>query len=169
MTIGELHLGDALQGPVFGPALVKAYEIESKKVVYPRIALEEDVLDRLHGDPTMRREGHTLEQELEYFDVLLARDPSGLWYIDYLRAAEPECDDYCEYMLFLKSHKTLVKEGLESSKRNLKVSQKYEWLRNYHNERVRAEAEKFDPYAWDEDCECFVHDVLESLLLTKDG
>ena len=169
VTIGDLHLGADLHGPVFGPALVRAYEMESEEVVFPRIAVDEAVLDRLRSDPTMRREGHTLEQELEFYDKLLEEDASGLRYIDYLGAALGECEDYGEYMQFLEYHKTLVENGLIGKGLKPKVRRKYNWLRNYHNKRVRAEAVKFEPNEWSEEHECVIRDVLESLLLTKDG
>ena len=139
VTIGDLHLGADLRGPLFGRALVRAYEMESEEVVFPRIAVEEAVLDRLRNDPTMRREGHTLEEELEFYDGLLAEDPSGLRYIDYLSAARGECEDYGEYVQFLEYHKTLVENGLDGSEGSPKVRRKYNWLRNYHNERVPAD------------------------------
>lgn len=160
LTIGELHLGDDLRGPVFGPALVKAYEMERDAVVYPRIVVETAVLDRLHNDPTMYDEGRTLDQELEHIDELLTEDHSGLWYIDYLSAVESECDDYNQYLRFLESHKTLVEKGLKSSKGDLKVRKKYDWLRSYHNELVGAKADSCYPY---------VRERLQSLLLAEDA
>lgn len=166
VTIGDLHLGADLTGPVFGPALVRAFEMESQEVMFPRIAVEEAVLDRLRSDPKMRREGHTLEQELEYYDELLEEDSSGLRYIDYLGAALEESEDYGEYVRFLEYHKILVEKGLEDCGSNPKVRRKYNWLRNYHNRRVQAEADKFEPEEWYEEYECVIRDVLESLLLT---
>lgn len=142
VTVGALHLGDDLGGPVFGPALVRAYEMESKEVVFPRIAVDEAVLDRLRSDESMRRDGHSLEQELEYYNELLDEDQSGLHYIDYLRAARAECEDYDEYTLFLEHHRDLVERVQGSGVHNPKVRRKYTWLRNYHNRRLRAESEK---------------------------
>ena len=166
VVIGGVHLGDDLRGPVFGPALVRAYEMESQEVMFPRIAVEETVLDRLRSDSSMRREGHTLEQEWAFIDYLLAEDQSGLRYIDYLGVAPHECGCYCEYMEFLERHKILVEKGLEGSGSSAKVRRKYNWLRNYHNRHVRAEADRFEPNFWLDECDCVVRDVLESLFLT---
>ena len=78
VTVGKLHLGDELRGPIFGPALVRAFEMESSEVVFPRIAVDEVVLTQLQTDPSIHREGYTYEQEIKFCDGLLAEDLSGL-------------------------------------------------------------------------------------------
>ena len=166
VAIGNLHLGDDLSGPVFGPALVRAYDMESNEVVFPRIAVDEMVLSRLLTDSSLHKEGHTLEQEMKFCDDLLAEDLSGLRYIDYLDAARTEFEDYGDYVGFLQRHKALVKKGLEfSDSISPKVRRKYNWLRNYHNKQVRVEVQKFEPGVWNEEYGCVFHDVVEALLV----
>ena len=166
VTVGNLHLGDNLRGPLFGPALVRAFEMESSEVVFPRIAVDEMVLSRLQTDSSMHRDGHTYEQERKFCDDILAEDLSGLRYIDYLDAARMECADYGEYVNFLEQHKALVEKGLEVSEiSSPEVRRKYNWLKNYHNKQVRVEAEKYKPGVWNEEYKCIFRDVVESLLV----
>lgn len=166
VTIGDLHLGDDLSGPVFGPALVRAYEMESDEVVFPRIAVDETVLSRLQTDPSLRRDEHTLEQEMEFCDELLAEDLSGLRYIDYLGAARGEYIEYGDYVEFLQRHKALVNKGLVvSNSTNPKVRRKYNWLRNYHNKQVYVVLEKLEPGVMDEEYGIIFYDEVESLLV----
>lgn len=166
VTIGDLHLGDDLRGPVFGPALVRAFEMESSEVVFPRIAVDEMVLSRVQTDSSMHKEGHTHEQEMKFYDNLLAEDLSGLRYIDYLDAARVESEDYGEYVEFLRRHKALVEKGLEASDiSSPKVRRKYNWLRNYHNKQVRVETEKHEPGVWNDEYDCIIRNVVDALLV----
>ena len=140
--------------------------MESSEVVFPRIAVDEIVLSRLRTDSSMHREGHTHEQEMKFYNDLLAEDLSGLQYIDYLDAALMESEDYGVYVNFLQQHKALVENGLEISESSSPdVRRKYNWLRNYHNKQVCVEAKKHKPGVWNEEYECIIRDVVEELLV----
>ncbi|WP_434730713.1 hypothetical protein [Rhizobium binae] len=41
LAIGSVHVGLNGSGPVFGPAMVRAYEIESGEAIYPRIVVDD--------------------------------------------------------------------------------------------------------------------------------
>ena len=43
MCIGEMLVAD--EGIVFGPGLVKAYDLESKYAVHPRIVIDRDLIN----------------------------------------------------------------------------------------------------------------------------
>ena len=133
MTIGPMHLGANFSGPVFGPGLVQAYFMEEGEVIFPRIAIHEDVIERHRWDRTLWREGHSFEDEERHLNDLLRQDESGLYYIDYLRASLGEIDgEYAGWIEFLNMHKTLVENGLTDSP-NAAVRRKFTWLKNYHN------------------------------------
>lgn len=143
VTIGKVHIGLDGKGPVFGPGLVRAYKLESEEVVYPRIAVEESAVERFKKDKSLWRDGHTLSDEQEFVDRLLAQDEAGLSFIDYLRASEAEFDDLAAYFEFIESHKLLIKNGIEETS-PAKVKRKFQWLRTYHNKVVCELRRRFE-------------------------
>lgn len=151
MTIGPMHLGIDFSGPVFGPALVQAYFMEEGEVIFPRIAIHEDVIERHRQDQTLWREGHSYEDEERHLNNLLRQDESGLHYIDYLRASLDELDgEYAGWIEFLGRHKTLVESGLADNP-NATVRRKYSWLKNYHNAVIDENMTNLEPGAMTED------------------
>ncbi len=151
MTIGHMHLGIRFDGPVFGPGLVQAYEMEEREVVFPRIAVHEDVIERHRRDRSLWREDHDFEDEERHLSNLLRQDESGLRYIDYLRASLGEFDDpYVDWLGFLQGHKELVEDGLANSP-NATVRRKFSWLKNYHNTVVEEALNRLEPDAMLED------------------
>ncbi|MFY2824191.1 hypothetical protein [Ruegeria sp. MALMAid1280] len=147
LTIGHMHLGIGFEGPVFGPGLVQAYEMEEREVVFPRIAVHEDVIERHRRDRNLWREGHDFEDEERHLRNLLRQDDSGLHYIDYLRASLSEFDaPYLDWLGFLQSHKEFVEAGLVNNP-NAMVRRKFNWLRNYHNAAIDEALSGFEQNA----------------------
>jgi hypothetical protein len=74
---------------VFGKALVKAYELESKQAKYPRIILNDDAIEiaKEFGE-------HNPKQEEKYIRQLAKKDDDGQWYLDYFQSAMSEFDTY---------------------------------------------------------------------------
>lgn len=58
---GKLH--HSPYGPVFGPALNRAYEIESREAVYPRILIDPECLISLKEDETLKLYGRLFQFE----------------------------------------------------------------------------------------------------------
>ena len=54
---------------IFGPALVQAYETESKAALYPRIILSEDLINM--AGSYYNKYAHTPKEEIEYVKELL--------------------------------------------------------------------------------------------------
>lgn len=138
VTIDRMHVGRDLEGPVFGPGLVKAYQMEEREAVYPRIIIDEAVMERFPKDKALWKEGHSKAQETHYVGNLVKSDEAGLAFVDYLRAIKTEAGDYGEYLQFLNRHAELTRQGLSAATRR-EVRRKYSWLRNYHNRQVEWE------------------------------
>jgi hypothetical protein len=134
VAIGDAHVGMNGEGPVFGPAMVRAYEIESQKAIQPRIVIDEEAYQRFLSDERLRKDGHDLDDELEYVNRLLRIDADGTRFVDYLGASESEFDDPAGYFLFLKAHADLVRGKLAVT--SDRVRAKFEWLAAYHNSTV---------------------------------
>lgn len=132
-TIGHMHLGINFEGPVFGPALIEAYEMEDSEVIYPSIAIHEDILERHRTNDWLWRDGHSYEHETETLNKILCQDGSGFHFIDYLRASLGEVDDeYAGWLTFLGINRDLVEEGLDTYQSG-PIRRKFTWLKSYHN------------------------------------
>ena len=163
VVIDHLHLGPNLEGPFFGPGLVKAYEIETSEVIFPRICIEETAIELLKSDASLLKEGHTLEIELQIIEDFVRTDDSGLYYIDYLKGAFHELEnDYAAYSIFLEKHKNLIEAGLSNSSLP-KHRRKYVWLKNFHNSRIDRLIEQTDPVAFVNEYECFIDEAFGQL------
>lgn len=118
------------QRQLFGPAVVRAYELESQIAVYPRIVVGKEALDELkeQADPeTNGRRGEDVRS-------LLHEGDDGQFYVDYLWAVRDELgDDYSE---FLDRHFSVISDGLKKYEQNVAIRSKYEWLHHYHRSVV---------------------------------
>ncbi|MBL4795961.1 MAG: hypothetical protein JKY50_00955 [Oleispira sp.] len=135
-TVGPMHVGLNMDGPIFGPALVNSYEMEDSQVIYPRIAIDEALLAKHREDQRLRQDGNSYEDEESHLKKLLRVDDAGLHSIDYLRASLGELGDgFVGWVNFLERHKNLIVSGLNSVS-NQSIRRKYIWMKNYHNEVV---------------------------------
>lgn len=135
VAVGDTHVGVRGKGPVFGPAMVRAYEIETNEAVFPRIVVDAAAYQSFLEDVRLRKQDHSLEEELSYVDRLLRIDEDGKRFIDYLAASESEFDDQPSYFLFLENHALLVRGNLAETTGQVRA--KYEWLATYHNSVVK--------------------------------
>ncbi len=143
LAIGAVHVGLNGEGPVFGPAMVRAYEIESGEALYPRIVVDDAAYEQFLSDSRLHNENHDPEDEVEHVDRLLRVGEDGTRFIDYLRASESEFDEFESYLTFLKRHAALIRENLASDHRPT-IRRKYVWLARYHNAvvgQIRGEFE----------------------------
>ena len=138
LTIDNVHVGKQLEGPIFGPGLVKAYQMEEREAVYSRIIVDDEVIDRFRNDKSLWWEGHSQSQEAASVNDLLKSDEAGLNYVDYLGTIKREMEDYAVYLEFLKGHKELIENGSSMGLGRV-VRRKYAWLKNYHNRQFSEE------------------------------
>lgn len=164
-TIGYMHLGVNLEGPVFGPALVQAYEMEESEVIFPRIVIHEDVIERHRTDRNLWREGHSYEDEERHIRSLLKADEAGMFFIDYLRASLSEFDDgFTDWVRFLSGHKELIERGFSGAV-NSKVRRKYSWMKNYHNQVLTEYLENCDGNMFVDDFEKSIEELFGELIV----
>lgn len=143
---GGIAYGDIYydEETVFGPALIKAYKLESKKAHSPRIIIDNELMDELPHNPLLRSEWNKKEDELMHIKQLITkRWNDKYFYIDYLFACEGEFDDIDYYSTFLLNIKEKIEKNLANAK-NKKVHKKYEWLMSYYNWTIDR---KFKRYA----------------------
>lgn len=123
---------------VFGPAMVKAYALESQFAVYPRIVIDPRVFVAHEEEPLLSSNIHDVATEQhEYFRPLVRKDTDGIYFIDYLRGMMTEFDEEGMEFDFFDMHKERILESAANHKELNKIAAKYLWLTTYHNTFMR--------------------------------
>jgi len=126
---------------IFGPGLIDAYILESKGANYPRIIVDEAVLEVAKR---YRAHHHTVEEELDSVMRILGKDIDGMYYIDYFASAQSGLDDpELDFPEYLEELSKIIAQGITSSKPDIKV--KYNWLKQNYNRVVKRCRDKFQP------------------------
>jgi hypothetical protein len=134
---GGITVGDVARsyGQLFGPAVVRGYDLENKVARFPRIVVGEEVLEEMNSNSTLWV--HDQETDTRALKALLRKDFDGDWFVDYLRAIEGELDDRGEYPGYLTRHEEFIEHGLAEYRQSASVLAKFKWLREYHNHTAR--------------------------------
>jgi len=131
-----------------GEGIVLAHEIESQTAIYPRVVVDKLFMDEAQNQidahvERLRKKPHNqadfvkemLDRELEYITI----DFDGCMFVDYLKYEissyeiqrhlpnDPNRETIKE---ILTLHRDNIARSANSS--NRKISQKYQWCRNYH-------------------------------------
>lgn len=135
VTVGDAYAGFNGEGPIFGPGMVRAYEIESQEAIFPRIVIDDYALGQHKSDERLRAKHNLLKHELDMLEDLLAVGEDGIHFIDYLKAARDVPDHFGTYLAFVEKHADMIRKGIVQ-KGDARTFRKFEWLRRYHNARV---------------------------------
>lgn len=138
VSMGQAYVGKTGDGPVFGPAMIRAYHIESEEAVYPRIVIDDEFIRRVK---TQERQFVQVPGAPKYQQIarILSTSEDGTLYVDYLRVAFFRATkvggDIKAFREMLALHRALIIKGLDQD--DLRRKRKYEWLARYHNGRIR--------------------------------
>lgn len=130
---GELiHTDDV----IFGPALINAYNVESKSAVHPRIVIDPRVTYlylRKNGKPigNQRIKDHDWERTFD-------QDFDGTYFIDYFNEANEYMPNISNSQYFSHMVK-LIKKGLASQDTGIRM--KYLWMNEKLKEAIQLEKE----------------------------
>ena len=120
IAVGKLYHS---KSKVFGPALIKAYDLEKDKAKFPRVVLKQSSLEKCnHSDCKKTNYSISDDRIMQY----LCKDEkdSSLLYIDYLHQYIPKFTrDYKENV------DKCIEEGLKGN--DLCVLEKFKWLKEY--------------------------------------
>ena len=132
---GGLTVGDMYQDRdiLFGPAMVRAYDLETSFANYPRIVIDPEVFAAFVSDKRLRSDGHDLKQETKYVRSMLRQGDDGLYFIDFLGASRDEMDEPEGFPDLLAKMKSMIVGNANAGKGNLRIVQKYLWLARYLN------------------------------------
>ncbi|HVZ15608.1 MAG TPA: hypothetical protein VG897_00705 [Terriglobales bacterium] len=112
---------------VFGPALVRAVDIEKAIARVPRVVLDESVLRNVG------REGGRPDAS-----KLIGLDQDGQSYVDFLELpATVAKAKGLSYLTCLPPLRLLIVDSLNAHKENPNLRKKYEWLASYFNATIR--------------------------------
>jgi hypothetical protein len=117
VTVGRLYHD---QGVVFGPALIKAYRLESSRAKVPRIVV----------DPAMV----TALQEHQHAKDIVKKDADGLFFIHFLsKQVAPHTDIYLNP---IEGEYRILYEMMNHYMTDTYVMQKLSWLDDYYRTHV---------------------------------
>lgn len=134
MTIADICIQD---GIVFGPALVTAYELESKHAVYPRILVDSALFDTFKSNPKLLGASHhSPDQDLEYLNHYAVEDSDGRRYINYLSGTH--LGDFIEVKNVIERHYNRIKTAVADANGANPILEKYRWCAKYHNDVVNS-------------------------------
>jgi len=115
----------------YGPALIEAYDLESKQANYPRIILSKEMVKIV-----AEYLGYYAEPEEAPQSSYLLKDTDEMVFINYLYALQEEFEytqDQDIYIQNIINHKEIILNSLNMYKDNSKLYSKYEWVAQYHN------------------------------------
>jgi hypothetical protein len=121
LTVGPICLTDEI---IFGSALIECYLLESKASIVPRVVLSEP-LQQLVTKSFLADSGRSDKEASQ----AICRDVDGLWFVNYLQAAQNAEGIQWE---FIEQHKASVLESLSHTTRH-DVLPKFGWACRYHN------------------------------------
>lgn len=131
---GSIAFGDIYHDKdfIYGPAMNKAYDLESKKAIVPRIIIQKDIveLSKEHM-PSFFNEGME-----EYVYNYISIDLDGNYYIDYFKKG---VDTFWEIKnrdkKFMFKLKGIIEKGLQENE--MYVNIKYQWMKEKFNELIK--------------------------------
>lgn len=130
VTVGQLIHNER---KCFGPAMVKAYLMESKDAKFPRVIVDLNLINYALDNPG---KANTFEQEKEYLYELLREDSSDkIVFLDYLKQINEfdDCEIYNEHILRTKE---FITKNLSKYIYDTKKYEKYVWFKEYYNETI---------------------------------
>ena len=132
VTVGPL-IHDAQK--CFGPAMIDAYLMESQKASFPRVIIDQKVLEY---DLSKPGEANTIEYEADYLNGIIKIDPRDkLLFLDYMKQCN-EFDEPAIYNDYILRTREFIIRKLKTYAYNENLYPKYDWLKWYYNETITA-------------------------------
>lgn len=150
VTVGDLYHDEQL---IVGPAIVRAYELESKSAKYPRVIIDPEALEvgRSH-----RSNRHSRREESAYLESFLLEDDDGWMFFDWFSwkvVVEAIGADDQAYPNYLARLAATIKTGLAHPV--AACAEKYLWVRRHylraldHLAEANPEHRRLNPEFWE--------------------
>lgn len=131
---GGLTIGNVLMTTdrAFGPAFVRAYEIESSWAKSPRMVVDPTSV-RLIREQARAANGLTARRKLiGSVRKILRLDQDGLWFVDYITSARARLDEDTHRSTMMRHRENIIAEA-NALGDSSPVLAKYLWLIRYFN------------------------------------
>ncbi len=112
IVVDDLHFSDNF---VYGKALVKAYELENKFAIFPRVLIDTSVLKLINGE-----------------SLPITQDKDGLYFYDYIHFCIVKNKE--RWLTKIKTFKFNILLNICNNSTSADVLVKMEWAVNYYNE-----------------------------------
>ena len=118
----------------FGPAMVRAYQMENNEALVPRIIIDREVI---FNDLARPGQANTPECEMKYLENLIKVDVDDRIFLDYLSQWN-EFNDEETYINYMGNLRRFIVNNLVWCNGNKRLFDKYNWLKNYYNDTVNS-------------------------------
>ena len=143
ITVGELYIDSDF---VFGPALIEAYELESKIAKCPRIIISDESIIEIEKLIPYHPYSTTIDP-----DYIFPKDADGKRYLNYFRVgdskpylnSEEPSEELIEFLAYIEDMRPVIKELVDnfntdtqyySVEDNKHIIKKYKWLISKYDE-----------------------------------
>lgn len=138
ISVSDLYMDENI---VLGPALIESYNLESKKAIYPRIILSDDVVKIVKEHINYYADREFSPQNKEYLV-----DIDGIHFINYLFILFYDIEYPTDYIFKeITEHKNVVEECLVLHIDDYKLFEKYSWVAKYHNFFCKTFITRYQP------------------------
>lgn len=136
---GGITIGDVAtsEGRAFGPAFVRAYDLESSLASSPRIIVDPIVIEHIRehvGNASEKTKKRDIIADLKQH-IRLGGD--GLWFVDYLSSVSITMGDPPEVESTMLRFKETIVEKANKLRTDSLVLPKLLWLIRYHNSSAK--------------------------------
>ncbi len=126
IVIGDYFCDDVM---VWGNALVKAYELESKVAFYPRVIIDPELVGKLNL---------TSEDKKSRCGTWINQDEDYLFCVDYVN------EFLKDQLVFVLGTMNMVETKIVKYNSNIKVCQKWLWLQKYLAKKLYCNSDEGD-------------------------
>ncbi len=127
---------------LFGPALVDAYETESKAAIYPRVIIDKSVVD-IYNESAKKISKKRTGFKKEFINSYLMEDFDDKLFIDYFLNPLTFADSKEIYVNYLESLRDFISKE-HSKARTPDVKIKYGWMKQKFNYTITKLQEKYE-------------------------
>jgi hypothetical protein len=127
ITLGDIY---ADRSTIFGPALVRAYQLESQVARWPIVIFDEQLITEFEE----RAKRFDDNDFLGLFNTFINRTENGIFFLDYLSVMAYEDTTTGDLDYKLDDHRSAIITAFEQHK-NERYREKYHFLSTYHDRK----------------------------------
>ncbi|MFA5453348.1 MAG: hypothetical protein WC248_07225 [Candidatus Methanomethylophilaceae archaeon] len=125
ITMGELYVDTTDNVFVWGKGLVHAYELESKKAIYPRV-----IIDRQNTELSSRLAALYIKYPSSAINIVIDSDRCEFLSFEDLPLSKSEVERLSGLQ---DRYASLIDDYVKTQSPDPKIQQKIHWIVNYHN------------------------------------